>query len=694
MKNISTKILRTLAVGVSTLALVLTFGTTALAAGFNDAPSGDCPTLSIGNVTTGEGISSPCWNSANINAKSGDVLNVKVYFHNTTQTTASNVTIRITDPGTSSVTGSKYFAGTVYVGGTSVASGQGNVTATGTIKYRLVKVTVQRQSTNGAITELPNPSAILSGTGISIGSVEPGWNGQGVVKAVFAIDGTGTSSSLNVGTGSISGYDSTNGNVTLGGYASGATSVFFRYRVNNGSWTNTSTQNLSSGNFSTSLSGLSSGNYEYQACATDSSGTTKCGLVNSNTDNQSYVGTFSISRGGSGSCPSGTFGYNGTCYSNCPSGTTFNYSNLTCVSNTVSCGTGYYLSGNTCVQISCGAGYYLSGNTCVQDSSSNSLPSASTLGTISVGARVAAVDGYFNAYGCTAYTSFNYGTNPNALTMRTNEVARTGTGSMAQSLSDLSTNTTYYYQAVVRNCVGTTTGTVRPFTTGTDTVRDNVIIRTVTNTTTNSGTGTGSFIKLMITNNREMVRSAKETTYDVAWENVSGRDLQNLVLEVNFPTQVTVVDTDHGSIKRDAHSVVYKIGDLAKKEKGDMSIVIDAAGNLRDGDPVVAQAIMAFENPKTAATENAIAYDADEFSTAAATGSAFGASVFGLGFLPTSLAGWLLILLILLVIALLVHSYLSRNRAHAVAVTPVPAPMYDAGAPGNDYVVYRPTPKQ
>jgi hypothetical protein len=265
---------------------------------------------------------------------------------------------------------------------------------------------------------------------------------------------------------------------------------------------------------------------------------------------------------------------------------------------------------------------------------------------------------------------------------------------MSQAILGLTPNTNYYYQAVVRNCAGTSVGTVRSFTTSNDTVRDNVIIRTVTNTTTNTGTGAGSFIKLMITNNREMVRSTKETTYDVAWENVSGRDLENLVLEVNFPTQVTVIDTDHGSIKRDAHSVVYKIGDLAKKEKGDMSIVIDAAGNLRDGDPVVAQAIMAFENPKTAATENAIAYDADEFSTASASGSAFGASVFGLGFLPTSLAGWLLILLILLVIALLVHSYLSRNRAHAVAVTPVPAPMYDAGVNGNDYVVYRPTPKQ
>jgi hypothetical protein len=198
----------------------------------------------------------------------------------------------------------------------------------------------------------------------------------------------------------------------------------------------------------------------------------------------------------------------------------------------------------------------------------------------------------------------------------------------------------------------------------------------------------------MITNNREIVRGDKEMTYEVSWENVSGRDLQNLVLETNFPDQLDVLDTDRGSIKREAHSVIYKIGDLKKNESGTMDITAQVTSGLRNGDPVVAQAIMAFENPKTRAAENAIAYDADEFAIVDGN-SVFGASLFGLDFLPTSLAGWLLIFLILLIIIILAHSYFSRNRGAQVMINSGNVPNnIPVDQSGNDYVVYRPTPKQ
>jgi hypothetical protein len=268
---------------------------------------------------------------------------------------------------------------------------------------------------------------------------------------------------------------------------------------------------------------------------------------------------------------------------------------------------------------------------------------------------------------------------------------------MAQSISGLSPNTTYYYQAQVRNCVGTTLGsTIRSFTTSNDTTRD-VVIRNITNTTT--GGGNGSIIKLMIDNRRETVSSGRDITYDVSWENLTTRTMKNLVIEVNFPTQMSVLDTDRGSIERNKNAVIYQIDTLGSRETGTMRITTDVTGNLKEGDPVVAQAIAAFENPKTSATENAIAYDADTFSTNR-SGSVLGASLFGLDFLPSSLAGWLIILLIILVIVILAHSYVVRQRAQTVMVAntrPVNVPnipMEPVSAPVNDYVVYRPTPKQ
>jgi hypothetical protein len=108
--------------GTAALAMVLVVSTTAFA-GWNDAPTGDCSTFSLGNVTTNEGITSPCWNSTNISAKAGDTVNVKIYFHNTSTTTANNVSVKISNPGTDAVSGSKSFSGSLYANGSVVATG-------------------------------------------------------------------------------------------------------------------------------------------------------------------------------------------------------------------------------------------------------------------------------------------------------------------------------------------------------------------------------------------------------------------------------------------------------------------------------------------------------------------------------------------------------------------------------------------
>jgi hypothetical protein len=317
----------------------------------------------------------------------------------------------------------------------------------------------------------------------------------------------------------------------------------------------------------------------------------------------------------------------------------------------------------------------------------NSLPSVTTLGTISVGGTVAVVDGYYMANGCDTYTRFDYGTTT-AFGNQTGEVSRgNASGSMAQSLSGLSSNTTYYYRAVARNCVGTNYGSTRSFTTGQVTTNDTTIVNVV-----NTVGGGNSMVRLMIDNHRDTVRGNTDIAYDVSWANISGRTLNDLVLEINFPEQMSVVDTDRGLIERTKNAVVYQIDRLDPRETGDMTIVVRTTGGLKEGDPVVAQAIMAFENPKTSATENAIAYDADTFSV---TGSTLGASLFGLGFLPTSLAGWLIIILILLIIIFLARHFMAQNQNKVTVHTaPMPVDPTAGAQTGNDYIVYRPTPNK
>jgi FtsZ-interacting cell division protein ZipA len=75
--------------------------------------------------------------------------------------------------------------------------------------------------------------------------------------------------------------------------------------------------------------------------------------------------------------------------------------------------------------------------------------------------------------------------------------------------------------------------------------------------------------------------------------------------------------------------------------------------------------------------------------------------LFGLGFLPNSLAGWLIIILIILIIVLIARHFWNRpQQTNMIVHTPVaPTPVAPqqtiiTGAPTGEYTVYQPTPKQ
>lgn len=662
--------------------------------------------------------------SKTANAQPGDVVAVNIYYHNDGTSPINNFTIRMTDPSNQGASTNFSIQGTLSGDGTSPVSDSATVNISQSEALTFIPGSVRwfpnqsgQTDTAGQTISASQEDALVGGSGFNIGTLTPGWSSQGGIVAQFQVGsngGNGTGIAPNVSTSNYSGWNSNSGNVTLNGTFSSNgydTTTGFQYQLNGGSWitVGTTDRGTGSGPFYYSLTNLPSGTYNYEATASNAYGSV-----------QGSIFTFTIS-GNTTSCPSNYYWDGNECVqnvTNCPSG--YYLSGNSCIQNQTYCPAGYYLSGNTCIQnqtycpsgyymsgnsciqnvTNCPSGYYMSGNTCIQNQNfqTTTLPTVSTLGTISVGGTVAAVDGYYTSTSCAVYTSFKYGTTQ-SLGNTTGEVNRgTGSGSMAQSLSGLQPGTTYYYQASARNCAGTSVGSIRSFTTTADTTNDTVIYRTITNNI--GGSGGNSFINLTIDNHRDTVIGNESVTYDVTWTNLTSSQLKNLVLEVNFPTQMSILNTDQGTIERNKNSVVDQIDTLDAKATGTMEITTQVTGNLKDGDPVVAQAIMAFNNPKNNATENAIAYDADHYSTGNGN-SILGASLFGLNFLPTSLAGWLLIILILLLIIILAHSYITRHRTTTMVVqngngtVPQNIPMeHAAGATGNDYVVYRPTPKQ
>jgi hypothetical protein len=236
-------------------------------------------------------------------------------------------------------------------------------------------------------------------------------------------------------------------------------------------------------------------------------------------------------------------------------------------------------------------------------------------------------------------------------------------------------------------------------TTSTGTTKTTVV-REVTNTNINTGVGGTRYVRLTIDNSRDTVARGEELVYDVAWENISRSDIRDLVLEVTFPKALQITSTDRGQIDRDENAVYVNINELRISEKDDMTIRTKVVGNLKENDPVTARAIIAFENPENKAQENAIAYDSDSYI---ASQNVLGASIFGLGFLPGTLAGWLFIILLIILLILLIRYATGRieKRNHyyhypddSGNVPPVP-PVTGTSTTTTtvDYTPYRPTPK-
>ena len=663
--------------------------------------SNDCSPVNIGNYTTGEGISDPCWTETTTHAAVGDVINVAIYYHNAGDVAAPNVSFKLSDPTSQTISsnGTVTFAAKVLVNG-SVVSG-GLVTAQisgGPSQLTFGHVANYTQSSN-ANTTVTNGSDIFTSGGLSIGSVAPGWDAQGVIKVSFNVVGNTTCTNCNngqvptVATSPVSNLNSNNGSATLNGYFANATTTWFQYRQNGGAWiTNVGSVNqyLPNGTMIYNLSNLSQGNYDYEAVAQNSYGTVYGNPVSFSIGNNSVV------------CPSGTTGIYPNCVAivqnYCPSGTTGVYPNCYAVQNYCPAGTTGVYPNCYPVQINCQAGYIPSNGVCVYQGNqiTTQLPSITTLGTIGITSTSAAVDGYYNSNGCAVSTYFQYGTSQ-SFGSTTNAVARnSNSGSMAQALSGLQPNTTYYYRAVGQNCAGTNYGTTNSFTTS------GVVVYhggTTTHTTVIDTIGGGNaFLQLTIDNHETSVTGNTNTPYDITWKNISGSTLKDIVLEVNFPSQMTITNPGIGSIEPKKSSVVYHITSLDPNESGQMTIIGSINGGMKQGDPVVAQAVAAFQNPKGDATENAIAYDADTF---AVPSSLAGASLFGLGFLPNSLGGWLIIILIILIIIIVAHYYfVGRHKQLTVVhtqapIAPAPAPAAQApDAMVPDYTVYRPNPKQ
>jgi hypothetical protein len=266
-----------------------------------------------------------------------------------------------------------------------------------------------------------------------------------------------------------------------------------------------------------------------------------------------------------------------------------------------------------------------------------------------------------NAVYTTGY--FEYGTSPSlGITTTNKNIGNAQSNTFFESLFNLTSNTIYFYRAVVTNQYGTSRGDILSFKTlnvvDTNTNTNTTIYRNttvVTNTNTSTGTSRPSLVFLSVSRDGEFIRRGDIVEYVVNYKNVSSRNLRDLVLRISIPRELEFLETSRGYFSTENSIVVANVGDLGKGEEGSVRIRVQVATDAPLGKIVVVTANLAYTIVDNGNQEEVFAYSKNTIEDGRNIQLGALAFLFGDGFLPNSLLGWLLLLLLIVLIVLAVR---------------------------------------
>ena len=402
------------------------------------------------------------------------------------------------------------------------------------------------------------------------------------------------------------------------------------------STTNRQSQGTYAGNFSDSISNLTPNTYYYfQAAAQGSNGQVIYGNV------LSFITTNGIYNN---TCNNNTTYYNG--YNN------YNNNNINCAPTAV---------------------------TTIVSNVTTSSARLSGLGLVNNNINT---NGYFE-----------YGTTQGlGLTTTSQSIGSAQSSPFYQTVSNLPPSTIYYYRAVVTNQYGTSRGDILSFrtldtnynydntntntnTTTTRYIYRNATVVSNTNTTT-GGTSRPSLVFLTVSRDGETIGRGDTVEYVVNYKNVSSKNLQNIVLQILIPREFQFMETSRGYFSTADSTVVVNVGNLNPQEEGSVSVTVKVTTDAQLGKIVVVTANLAYtvidNNNNNSTQEEVFAYSKntiEEDNGQIQQGAL--AFLFGGGFLPNSLLGWLLlILLIVLLILAARKAYYGPTRTMIVSDHP------------------------
>jgi uncharacterized repeat protein (TIGR01451 family) len=160
-----------------------------------------------------------------------------------------------------------------------------------------------------------------------------------------------------------------------------------------------------------------------------------------------------------------------------------------------------------------------------------------------------------------------------------------------------------------------------------------------------------------------------EINYTVNYQNIGTGAIANLTLVIPLPLQVSYLSSNPNNPNFNGNTLTFNLGSLKANGQGEVTVRTRVQDNIPDGTnlnfPATFSYLDASGQSQTASAN---------VSAQVVNSSLLGANVLGAGFLPTSLFGWLLLLILILVLVFLAKHALDQYTNKKIATANVPTP--------------------